>query len=186
MPDPVPSPGRADEPPAVAGLVVDVDDPLRPDVLTLLGEHLDDMRATSPPESVHALDPTALARPGVTFWSAREGGVLVGCVALAELPPAGGELKSMRTTPSARGRGVGAALLAHALAEAAARGYRTVHLETGTQDFFAAAHRLYARAGFVPCGPFGSYVEDPNSRYLRLDLTDRADAAPPPGVTRTR
>ncbi|NNH08590.1 GNAT family N-acetyltransferase [Cellulomonas fimi] len=129
------------------------------------------MYATSPPESVHALDPASLTDPAVTFWTARDArGALLGCVAVKELSPADGELKSMRTTVPARGRGVGATLLARAVAESASRGYRTLHLETGTQDYFAAARRLYVRAGFVPCGPFADYAPDPHSAYFRLDL----------------
>ena len=162
--------------PAADPVVVAPDDPLRPDVVALLRDHLADMHATSPAESVHALDPTALTAPGVTFWTARTAdGTLLGTVALKELHAQDGELKSMRTAPTARGRGVGTALLNQVLAEATARGYRTVHLETGTHDFFAPAHRLYTRAGFVPCGPFGDYGPDPHSAYLRLDLGSVAD-----------
>lgn len=154
-----------------ARLAIDRDDPHRPDVLALLDEHLTDMYATSPPESVHALDPAALVGPGLTFWTARDpDGTLLGCAALKELGPTDGELKSMRTAEAARGRGVGAAVLAHVLAEATARGYRTVHLETGTQDYFARARRLYTRAGFVGCGPFGHYTLDPHSVFYRLTL----------------
>jgi putative acetyltransferase len=150
-----------------------VDDPHRPDVLALLGEHLTDMFATSPAESVHALDPSALSAPGITFWSARdETGALLGCAALKQLAPADAELKSMRTTERARGRGVGTALLTHLLDEAARRGYRSVHLETGTQDYFAPARRLYERAGFVVCPPFADYRLDPHSVFYRLDLRE--------------
>lgn len=150
---------------------VDADDPLRPDVLALLEQHLADMFATSPPESVHALDPDALTDPAVTFWTARDaGGVLLGTVALRELDEHGAELKSMRTVPAARGRGVGAALLDHALGVATSRGYRTVHLETGTQEYFAAARRLYERAGFIAGPPFADYRPDPHSAFYRLDL----------------
>ena len=54
----------------------------------------------------------------------------MGCAALRELAPDKAELKSMRTVPSARGRGVGTALLRQVLDEARARGYRRVSLET--------------------------------------------------------
>jgi putative acetyltransferase len=153
-------------------LTITTADPTAADVLALLGEHLADMHATSPAESVHALDPSALAAPGITFWTARDaGGALLGCAALKELGPSDGELKSMRTTTAARGRGVGAALLAHVLAVATQRGVRTVHLETGTEDYFAPARRLYERAGFVECPPFADYVLDPHSVFYRLTLT---------------
>ncbi|MEZ5092615.1 GNAT family N-acetyltransferase [Nocardioides sp.] len=147
---------------------IGLDDPRRADVLALLHEHLTEMRATSPPESVHALDAGALAAAGVSFWTAREHGQLVGCGALRELSPTHGEIKSMRTATAARGRGVAAALLAHVVAECRRRGYARVSLETGSQDFFAPARRLYARHGFVECGPFGDYLPDPNSVFMTL------------------
>ncbi len=150
---------------------VERDDPHRSDVRALLTEHLADMHATSPPESVHALDPAALTGPGLTFVTAREDGVLLGCGALKVLTPAHGELKSMRTTYAARGRGVAAAVLAWLLDEARSRGLARVSLETGTQDYFAAAHRLYARHGFVDCEPFGDYGPDPHSRFMTRQLS---------------
>ncbi|MFN8010303.1 MAG: GNAT family N-acetyltransferase [Holophagaceae bacterium] len=81
-----------------------------------------------------------------------------------------GEIKSMRTAQAHRGKGVGSAMLAHILGEARARGYARVSLETGSQAEFEPARRLYAAAGFVPCPPFGSYREDPNSVFMTLAL----------------
>ncbi len=129
------------------------------------------MFATSPAESVHALDHSALADPKVTFYSCREGPVLLGCGALARLGGDEGEIKSMRTAAHARGRGVASGILQVILDEARARGFSRVSLETGTQEYFAAARRLYRRHGFVECGPFGAYVLDPNSAFFSLDLT---------------
>ncbi len=149
---------------------ISVDDPLRPDVVALLEGHLADMRATSPPESVHALDPTALVGPGLSFWTLREDGVLLGCAALKELDPGHAEIKSMRTAPAARRRGVASLLLDHVLATARDRGYTRLSLETGTQDFFAPARALYLSRGFVECGPFASYVLDPHSAFFSRAL----------------
>ncbi|MFE9233232.1 GNAT family N-acetyltransferase [Cellulosimicrobium funkei] len=147
------------------------EDPTTPDVLALLQEHLDDMYATSPPESVHALDVERLRAPDITFVTARSAdGGLLGCGALKQHDATLGELKSMRTTAAARGRGVAATVLAHLLDAARDRGLDRVSLETGTEDYFAAARRLYARHGFVPCGPFADYTDDPNSTYLTLSL----------------
>ncbi|WP_129788867.1 GNAT family N-acetyltransferase [Promicromonospora panici] len=151
------------------------DSPARDDVRVLLDEHLTDMFATSPAESVHALDHSALLAPTVTFWTARDhDGVLLGCGALSELDlgaePRHGEIKSMRTTSRARGRGVASEVLKAVLAEAERREYLRVSLETGSQDYFAPARRLYARHGFTECGPFGSYTLDPNSVFMTLEL----------------
>lgn len=149
---------------------ISYDDPTRPDVTALLAEHLADMFATSPADSVHALDVAALQAPGVSFWTARRDEVLLGCAAMKELDPSHGEVKSMRTTTISRGTGVGSALLLHLIAEARSRGYTRLSLETGTEDYFEPAHTLYLRHGFVSTGPFADYTEDPNSAYFTLEL----------------
>jgi putative acetyltransferase len=151
-------------------MLISVDDPLQADVVALLEGHLADMRATSPPESVHALDPTALVGPGLSFWTLREDGVLLGCAALKELDAGHAEIKSMRTAPAARRRGVASRLLDHVLATARERGYTRLSLETGTQDFFAPARALYISRGFEECGPFASYVLDPHSAFFSRPL----------------
>lgn len=149
---------------------IDRDDPGRPDVQQLLSEHLADMYATSPAESVHALDSAALSGPAITFWTAREDAEVLGCAALKELRRGRGEIKSMRTAPRARGRGIATLLLTHILAEARLGGYDRLYLETGSQDFFAPARRLYQRHGFSICPPFAGYGDDPNSVYMTLAL----------------
>lgn len=151
-------------------LTIEPDDLTREPVRGLIAEHLGDMYATSPADKVHALDHAGLREDGVSFWTVWDGGTLLGCGALKELSPAEGEIKAMRTRAEARGRGVAAHMLGFLLAESRDRGYRTVSLETGSQDFFAPARRLYARHGFVVCPPFGDYRADPNSVFMTLRL----------------
>jgi len=146
------------------------DDLRGPEIRALLEEHLRNMRAISPPGSVHALDLDGLRRPGITFWTAWDGGELLGCGALRELDASHGEIKSMRTAAAHRRRGVAAAMLRHILAEAARRGYARLSLETGSMAAFEPARRLYASFGFVPCGPFADYGPDPNSAFMTLEL----------------
>ncbi len=140
------------------------------DIIGLLQQHLDDMYANSPAESVHALDLDKLRQPEITFWSARQDGELLGCLALKVLDSDHAELKSMRTAPAARGKGVASALLQYALAQAAERGIRQVSLETGTMDYFTAARSLYRKFGFVSCEPFADYSLDPNSAFMTLPI----------------
>ena len=147
-----------------------IDDLTDPRIAAFLQEHMDDMHATSPPESVHALDLDGLRQPEITFWSAWRGDTLLGCVALKELDRAHAELKSMRTATALRGRGIGTRLMRHVLAEARRRGYRRVSLETGPMEFFAPARALYERHGFEYCEPFADYVLDPNSVFMTLEL----------------
>jgi putative acetyltransferase len=140
------------------------------DVLQLLQEHMQDMLATSPAESVHALDVPALKAPSITFFSAREGGQLLGCVAIKELSTANAELKSMRTHSHARNTGVASTLLEHILVVAKKRGYVSLSLETGSMAFFKPARKLYQKYGFTPCEPFSNYLSDPNSTFMSIDL----------------
>jgi putative acetyltransferase len=147
-----------------------VDDLRGPEIAALLQEHLDDMYATSPPESVHALDIEKLRHPSITFWTIWDGEVLAGCIALKALSATTGEIKSMRTPRNVRGKGASKLLLAHLLAEATSRGYTRVSLETGTEDYFRPARTLYERHGFIECGPFGDYMLDPHSAFMTLAL----------------
>jgi putative acetyltransferase len=149
---------------------IERDDLSRPAIHALLEEHLRSMHSLSPPESVHALDLERLRAPGITFWSAWDGDVLLGCGALSELDARHGEVKSMRTPDALRRRGAGRALLQHIIDEARSRGYTRLSLETGSMAAFEPAHRLYESAGFVRTGPFGSYTDDPNSVFMTLTL----------------
>ena len=149
---------------------IEVDDLSRPEIHALLNEHLQSMYAQSPPESVHALDLEGLRSPGITFWSAWEGSRLVGCGALKELDRTHGEVKSMRTPIAYRRRGAGRAILTHIIEVAKSRSYERLSLETGSMEAFWPAQKLYKTFGFTYCGPFGQYVEDPNSVFMTLGL----------------
>ncbi|AGQ96944.1 MULTISPECIES: GNAT family N-acetyltransferase [Vibrio] len=149
---------------------IEIDNLERPQVIALLEEHLQDMYATSPPESVHALDVSKLKLPSITFWTGWDGEQLLGCVAMSQLEDGHAELKSMRTTPSARKQGVASRLLNHVIEQAKHQGIQRLSLETGSMAFFEPAHRLYEKHGFVYCEPFGDYQPDPNSRFMTLAL----------------
>jgi putative acetyltransferase len=137
-----------------------------PDVVALLQEHLQGMAQLSPPESIHALDLDGLRHAQITFWSAWHGDELMGCGALKQLDAAHGEIKSMRTASRHRRKGVAAAMLQHILDEAMRRAYHRLSLETGSMQGFAPARALYARFGFLGCGPFADYSDDPNSVFM--------------------
>lgn len=153
---------------------IEIDDLSRPAVHALLEEHLRHMHELSPPEQVFALDLPKLRAPDITFWTAWDGALLLGCGALKELSPRHGEIKSMRTPAALRGRGAGRALLGHIIETATQRGYGLLSLETGTHPAFLAAQRLYQSAGFRRCGPFADYKTDPHSLFMRLRLTTAA------------
>ncbi len=65
-----------------------------------------------------------------------------------------GEIKRLYVRPQGRGRGIGKALVAAILGEAAHRGYREVKLDTLAK--LTEAQALYRSFGFVPVAPFRS------------------------------
>jgi putative acetyltransferase len=150
------------------------DDLAGPEIAALLRLHLEEMHRWSPPESVHAMPVERLRQSDVTFWSAwdrsGDGEVLAGCGALRHLDGSHGEIKSMRAAPAYRGKSVGKAILLHLLAEARARGYARVSLETGRPEEFLPARRLYESHGFAECPPFADYVLDDFSICMTLEL----------------
>ncbi len=149
---------------------IKIDDLIGGEVISLLKEHLADMYATSPAESVHALDVDALKDPAITFYSCWRNGELLGCAALRELDTNHVELKSMRTTTNARNLGVASTLLQHLLTVATERNYKKISLETGSMEFFKPARTLYKKFGFEYCGLFGDYQLDKNSRFMMRNI----------------
>jgi putative acetyltransferase len=140
------------------------------EIRALLEVHFAGMLANSPKDSCHFLDFEGLKGPGVTFWSIWDDESLMGCGAMKELDLAHGEIKSMRTHEDHLRKGAAAAMLAHIITIARARGYRRLSLETGSGEAFDAAHSLYLRNGFTYCRPFADYKEDPFSRFMTLEL----------------
>ena len=130
----------------------------RADVRALLDHHFAEMRADSPPEACHVLPPEQLAEPGLRLFVLRDGkGALLGIGALKAIGRGHCEVKSMRTSPAALGRGVGRAMLERLIETARAMGITRLSLETGNSALFEPANRLYLGHGFEPCPPFGDY-----------------------------
>ena len=139
-------------------------------IQALIAEHLEGMHEQTPPESVHALGLSELPVPEVTVWSVWRDSELLGCGALKEIDDTHGEIKSMRTATAHLRQGVAQRLLKHIVGEARQRGYRRLSLETGASPGFVAARVLYERYGFIVCGPFADYREDPHSVFMTLAL----------------
>jgi len=146
------------------------DDLSGPEIRALLKSHLADAYNNSPPDSVFALDISALQGPDITFWSIWESGALLGCGALKQHSKTHGEVKSMRTDDTALGRGVGSQMMAHIIQNAKARGMTRLSLETGENAPYAPARALYKKFGFNICGPFADYKESAFSVFMALDL----------------
>lgn len=147
-----------------------IDYPRADDVRALLTIHLGYSRGATPAEYSFALDVEELVDPGVSFFSARAAGRLIGVAALKWLDEEHAELKSMHTVETERGRGVGRAVVQHILAFAWENGYRRVSLETGATEEFIPARSLYAKVGFEPCDPFGDYRASPYNTFMTITV----------------
>jgi putative acetyltransferase len=154
----------------MSAMHIELDDVSRPQVLALLEEHLRNMHEITPEGQVFAFDAKKLRVPGVTFWTAWENELLLGCAALKELTEVAGEVKSMRTPARLRRRGVGRALLNQILEVSRTRGYEQLYLETGSHPAFLPAQELYRSVGFRECGPFGGYKDNGFSVFMVLRL----------------
>ena len=139
-------------------------------VLDLLGVHLEGMHANSPPGNVFALDLSGLKAPEMRFYTAWEGETLLGMGALKALGDGAGEIKSMRTHAAHLRKRVAARLLEHIIAEARARTYHRLSLETGSGPAFDAALTLYRRYGFIEGGVFGDYEKSDFNQFFHLAL----------------
>ncbi|MBT1444729.1 GNAT family N-acetyltransferase [Shewanella sp. JM162201] len=149
---------------------IQLDDLSHPAVKSLLLEHLKDMHANSPAESVHALDLAKLKHRDIRFYTLWQDDTLAACGAVKQVDLHSGEIKSMRASKALRGRGFGHAMLMHLESESRRLGFQRLYLETGTADYFLPAQRLYLSHGFEPCPPFGQYQADPYSLFMTKAL----------------
>lgn len=148
-------------------LSVEPGDPRAPHIGALLRASHALMLDLFPAEDNYALDIDALCAPHIRFFTVRDGTALLGTGALA-IRPDYGEVKSMFTTPEARGRGVAAALLRQIEDAARSESLTLLKLETG--EALACAIRLYTRHGFTRCGRFGGYQPNETSVYMEKSL----------------
>jgi ribosomal-protein-alanine acetyltransferase len=90
------------------------------------------------------------------------------------------EVANLAVAPDWRGRGIGAALLDAALAEARRGGAHVAHLEV--RDSNVAARALYGSRGFTPVGRRRRYYQAPveDAVLLRCDLRSGDGAARQP------
>lgn len=139
-------------------------------VTDLLRFHHAQAHAESPAEFAFALDVDGLRDPAISVFAGWRGETLVTIGALRGLGDDTGEVKSMRTASGEVRRGYAQAMLSHLIVEARGRGWTQLLLETGNNAAFGAARRLYARNGFVSCGPFGDYKASDFNVFYALTL----------------
>jgi GNAT superfamily N-acetyltransferase len=106
--------------------------------------------------------PAPYVGPGGCLLLARHEGSAAGAVGLKPLASGIAEIKRLYVMPAARGTGLGRRLAERAVAEARARGYRRVRLDTHRPSM-AAAIMLYRHLGFVEIPP---YQANPGGEFL--------------------
>ena len=120
-----------------------------------------DADAASPPIDLswqdfaaeRAASPGKYAPPGGALLLARNAArVALGCVALRAPGEGRAEIKRLYVAPTARGLGLGKALLAAVTNAAASPGHGALCLDT--LPFMAEARALYLAAGFRPIPPY--------------------------------
>ena len=108
---------------------------------------------------------------GEAAWIAELDGSPAGCVFCMRKSAATAQLRLLLVEPRARGRGLGARLVAECLAFARRAGYTEIVL--WTNDILTSARHIYQRAGFelVDSEPHHSFGHDLVGQNWRLALT---------------
>jgi putative acetyltransferase len=114
------------------------------------------------------LDAAEVALGRGAFLIARVDGEAVGCGAVRRIEDGVAEIKRMYVRTTARGRGIGGAILAALEAEARGLAVSRLVLETGVRQPEALA--LYRRFGFEVIPLFGEYVGSSLSVCMGKDL----------------
>jgi ribosomal protein S18 acetylase RimI-like enzyme len=139
------------------------------DAAELIDELEAHLASRYPAASRHGYSVEKLLREGVAFFVARVEGEAAGCGGVQICGTEYGELKRMYVRPRFRGLGLGRRMLDRLAAHARAQGVGVLRLETGIHQ--EPAIRLYEAFGFRRRPPFGSYRDDPLSRYYEICLS---------------
>lgn len=148
-------------------IIVSITDPHDAQATALLQQSHALMQALFPPEDNFYLSIDDLVASDIHFYTGRIGDTILGTGAL-RVYDGYGEIKSMFVDETARGKGIADAILRQIEDQARSLSLPLLKLETG--NILHAAHRLYARHGFTPCGPFGDYPEIASSVFMEKRL----------------
>ena len=109
----------------------------------------------------------------LAFWD----GEPVGCAAFYPMNDTTCELKRMYVSPKTQGKRIGLSLLERAVADARAKGYQFMRLDSIRR--LEAAGRLYQRYGFTEIEPY-NVNEHPDVYYMELALAPSGPALTDP------
>lgn len=143
--------------------VIAAERPDTADAILLISELEAQLEPFYPRSSRHGYSVEKLMQQGVAFFVTRHDGVLAGCGGIELFGTEYGEIKRMYVRPQFRGLGLAKLMLDHLAAYARERNVHLLRLETGIHQ--KAAITLYEQMGFQRILPFGTYREDPLSRF---------------------
>jgi len=146
--------------------------PERPDTddaRALIAELEAELVPLYPQASRHGYSVDKLIARGVAFFVVRQDGAAAGCGGVLLYGSEYGELKRMFMRPGYRVLGLAKQLLEHLAGYARSCGVMLLRLETGIHQH--AAIGLYEQMDFRLVSPFGSYREDPLSRFYEKTLS---------------
>lgn len=151
---------------------VGAETPLQDDVRALVAALNAWALTQTPREFTHHMTVEQMADADTTLFVARDAaGRAIAMGALKRQGSGLGEVKRMFTDPDSRGLGLARRILDEIGALAQAEGLQRLALETGATEGFAAAWRIYERAGFTRCGAFLDYPPDsPHNIYYEKPL----------------
>jgi GNAT superfamily N-acetyltransferase len=103
----------------------------------------------------------------------RRGEAAVATASMQRIGPDTAEIKRMWVEPSARGAGIGGALLDALIGTVTEAGHRRIRLDS--PDFMTAAHALYRSRGFVEISPYeeSEIPAEHRSRWIFMELVLR-------------
>ena len=141
--------------------------PRHPDIKKLLLASHQLMKDLYPGETNSYLSISQLCSSEIHFFGARQNKKYYACGAL-EVKHDYGELKSFFVKPSVRGNGIASLIMQEILLTTKKLNLRILKLETGVG--LDSALNLYKRFEFEYCKPFGNYVENGFSIFMKRDL----------------
>jgi len=139
------------------------------DAITLISELEAQLEPLYPKTSRHGYSVEKLMKQGVAFFVTRQDGVLAGCGGIELFGVEYGEIKRMYVCPQFRGLGLARLMLNHLATYAQQHNIHLLRLETGIHQKEAIG--LYEQMGFQRIPPFGTYQEDPLSRFYEKRIT---------------
>ena len=143
-------------------------DPRMPSIRKMISDLDDFQEALYPPESNHLEPVEKLVSADYYFIAAWNGYELLGIASFRRMPEKYVEIKRLYVPHQNRGRGLAIKLMNALEEKAVQEGFSEARLETGIHQNEALG--LYQKLGYEKTGPFGLYLEDPLSVFMRKKL----------------